>query len=51
MSHVANSYHPGAVNLLACDGSVKVIKSTVNVKTWWALGSRAANEVISSDQY
>ncbi len=51
MSHVANSYHPGSVNMLACDGSVKVIKSTVNIATWWGLGSRAGTEVISSDQY
>jgi prepilin-type processing-associated H-X9-DG protein len=51
MSHVANSRHPGVVNMLACDGSVKVIKSTINTATWWALGSRAGAEVISSDQY
>ncbi len=51
MSHVANSYHPGIVNVLMCDGSVKAIKSSVSVQTWWALGSRAANEVISADQY
>jgi prepilin-type N-terminal cleavage/methylation domain-containing protein len=51
MSHVANSYHPGVVNMLVCDGSVKVIKSTININTWWALGTRNAGEVISSDQY
>ncbi len=51
MSHVANSYHPGVVNMLACDGSVKTIKSTVNINAWWALGSRAGGEVISSDSY
>jgi prepilin-type N-terminal cleavage/methylation domain-containing protein len=51
MSHVANSYHPGIVNMLACDGSVKAIKSSINVATWWALGSRAGSEVLSSDQY
>jgi prepilin-type N-terminal cleavage/methylation domain-containing protein len=51
MSHVANSYHPGVVNMLVLDGSVKVIKASVNVSTWWGLGSRNAGEVISSDQY
>ncbi|HEV3162447.1 MAG TPA: DUF1559 domain-containing protein [Isosphaeraceae bacterium] len=51
MSHVANSRHPGVVNVLMCDGSVKAIKSSINVVTWWAMGSRAANEVISTDSY
>jgi prepilin-type N-terminal cleavage/methylation domain-containing protein/prepilin-type processing-associated H-X9-DG protein len=51
IAHVANSRHPGIVNVLLCDGSVRVIKSSVNVNTWWALGSRAANEAISADQY
>jgi prepilin-type processing-associated H-X9-DG protein len=51
IAHVASSHHPGGVNVLFCDGSVKFIKSTVNLNTWWALGSRAGGEVISSDQY
>jgi prepilin-type processing-associated H-X9-DG protein len=51
IAHVASSRHPGGVNVLFCDGSVKFIKSTVNLQTWWALGSRAGGEVISSDQY
>jgi hypothetical protein len=33
------------------DGSVKAIKSTIAVQTWWALGTRAGNEVISADAY
>jgi prepilin-type processing-associated H-X9-DG protein len=51
MSHVASSRHPGIVNVLMLDGSVKAIKSTINVTTWWGLGSRAAGEVISADSY
>jgi prepilin-type processing-associated H-X9-DG protein len=51
IAHVASSRHPGGVNVLFCDGSVKFIKATVNIPTWWALGSRAGNELISSDQY
>ena len=39
------------VNVLFCDGSVKAIKSTISVNTWWALGSRNGGEVISADQY
>jgi prepilin-type N-terminal cleavage/methylation domain-containing protein/prepilin-type processing-associated H-X9-DG protein len=51
MAHTASSRHPGGVNVMFCDGSVKFLKSSVSVQTWWALGSRAGNEVISSDQY
>ena len=51
MSHVANSRHPGIVNVLFCDGSTKAIKSTINNATWWALGTRAGGEVISADSY
>ena len=40
IAHVANSRHPGGVNVTFCDGSVKFIKSTVNLMAWWALGSR-----------
>jgi prepilin-type N-terminal cleavage/methylation domain-containing protein/prepilin-type processing-associated H-X9-DG protein len=47
----ASSRHPGVVNVLMCDGSVKAIKSTVSLPTWWALGSMASGEVISADSY
>jgi prepilin-type N-terminal cleavage/methylation domain-containing protein/prepilin-type processing-associated H-X9-DG protein len=51
IGHVASSRHPGVVNVLFCDGSVKAIKSTIGLNTWWALGTRAGGEVISADQY
>ena len=51
IGHVANSRHAGGVNVMFCDGSVKFIKSSINVTTWWALGSRAGGEVVSSDQF
>jgi prepilin-type N-terminal cleavage/methylation domain-containing protein/prepilin-type processing-associated H-X9-DG protein len=47
----ANSQHPGGVNTLFGDGSVKFIKETINSQTWWALGTRGGGEVISSDSY
>src|SRR5262249_36413300 len=47
----ADSYHPGGVNTLMSDGSVKFIKDSVNQRTWWALGTRGNGEVISSDSY
>ena len=51
MSHVASSRHPGVVNTLFLDGSVKVIKSSININVWWALGTRAGGEIISADAY
>ena len=47
----ARSYHPGGVNLLLGDGSVRFLKNSVDVTVWRALGTRAGGEVISADQY
>jgi prepilin-type N-terminal cleavage/methylation domain-containing protein/prepilin-type processing-associated H-X9-DG protein len=47
----ANSHHPGGVNLLMCDGSVRFIKDSISAQTWWALGTRMGGEVISADNY
>jgi prepilin-type N-terminal cleavage/methylation domain-containing protein/prepilin-type processing-associated H-X9-DG protein len=47
----ADSYHPGGVNVTMADGSVKFIKDSVNMVTWFALGTRAMGEVISADSY
>ncbi len=45
----ASSRHPGSVNLLLMDGSVRSIKSTISMPTWWALGTKSMGEVISAD--
>ncbi len=47
----AQSNHPGGVNTMFADGSVKFIKSTINQVTWMGLGTRGGGEVISADQY
>jgi prepilin-type N-terminal cleavage/methylation domain-containing protein/prepilin-type processing-associated H-X9-DG protein len=47
----ATSNHPGGVNVCFCDGSVRFVKDTVNVQTWWSIGTRNQAEVVSSDQY
>ncbi|RUL89132.1 DUF1559 domain-containing protein [Tautonia sociabilis] len=47
----ATSAHPGGANVLFGDGSVKFIKSTIAMPTWWALGTRSHGEVVSADQY
>ena len=33
------------------DGSVRFIKSSIDLDTWWSLGTRAGGEVVSSDSY
>jgi prepilin-type N-terminal cleavage/methylation domain-containing protein/prepilin-type processing-associated H-X9-DG protein len=47
----ATSMHPGGVNVVFADGSVRFIKDSINRQTWWALGTRANGEVISGDSY
>ncbi|APW60989.1 DUF1559 domain-containing protein [Paludisphaera borealis] len=45
------SYHPGGVNVLMGDGSVRFIKDSINVVTLRALITLKGGEVISSDAY
>jgi prepilin-type N-terminal cleavage/methylation domain-containing protein/prepilin-type processing-associated H-X9-DG protein len=47
----ATSNHPGGVNVGMADGSVRFIKDSIGLQTWWALGTRAGGEVISADAY
>jgi prepilin-type N-terminal cleavage/methylation domain-containing protein/prepilin-type processing-associated H-X9-DG protein len=47
----ATSNHPAGVNVCFGDGSVKFIKDAIDLKTWWALGTRGGREIISGDAY
>jgi prepilin-type processing-associated H-X9-DG protein len=47
----AQSAHPGGVNVLFADGSARFIKDSIAQQTWFALGTRANGEVVSSDSY
>ena len=47
----ASSNHPGGVNVMFADGSVKFIKDSIAMNIWWALGTRNGGEVISADSY
>ncbi len=47
----SRSWHPGGVNILLGDGSVRLIKETIDLSTWRALGTIAGREVISADRY
>jgi prepilin-type N-terminal cleavage/methylation domain-containing protein/prepilin-type processing-associated H-X9-DG protein len=47
----ARSYHPGGVNALMGDGSVRFVKSTISGVTWRAMGTVAGGEVVVGDAY
>lgn len=47
----SRDYHPGGVNSLLGDGSVRFFKSTLSGQTWRALGSVAGGEAVSADSY
>jgi len=51
MSLSASSYHPGGVNTLFADGSVRYAKSSTNPVTWRNLGTIAGGEVVSADSF
>jgi prepilin-type N-terminal cleavage/methylation domain-containing protein/prepilin-type processing-associated H-X9-DG protein len=45
----AASSHPGGVNVLFGDGSVRFVKNSVAYNIWYGIGTRGGGEVISSD--
>ena len=47
----ASSRHPGGVNTLFLDGSVRFIRDPISVSVWRALATRAGGEVVSSQSY
>jgi prepilin-type N-terminal cleavage/methylation domain-containing protein/prepilin-type processing-associated H-X9-DG protein len=51
MSLSASSYHPGGVNGLFGDGSVRFFKNSINASIWRNLGTIAGGEVVSADGY
>jgi prepilin-type processing-associated H-X9-DG protein len=40
----ANSFHPGGVNLVLCDGSVRFVSDNVDLTIWRGLGTRNGEE-------
>jgi prepilin-type N-terminal cleavage/methylation domain-containing protein/prepilin-type processing-associated H-X9-DG protein len=47
----SSSNHPGGANFAFADGHVIFLKSSISIRTYWALGTRAYGEVVSADQY
>jgi prepilin-type N-terminal cleavage/methylation domain-containing protein len=47
----ATSRHPGGVNLMTGDGSVRFVKASVSASVWTALGTVAGGEVIDASAY
>jgi prepilin-type N-terminal cleavage/methylation domain-containing protein/prepilin-type processing-associated H-X9-DG protein len=45
----ARSFHPGGVNLLLCDGSVRFVRDSIALATWRALATRDGGEVAGID--
>jgi prepilin-type N-terminal cleavage/methylation domain-containing protein/prepilin-type processing-associated H-X9-DG protein len=45
----ASSNHPGGVNVLFMDGTIRFIKDNVNIKTWHAIATKNFGETISAD--
>lgn len=46
-----SSRHTGVVNVAFADGSVRPVKDSIMPMVWWALGSKAGGEIITSDSY
>ena len=46
-----SSLHPGGVNVTMGDGSVRFIKNTINLYTWWALQTISNGEAFSADSF
>ena len=47
----AGSRHPGAVNTLFLDGSVRAIKNSIANNIWWGISTMSGGEVISANSY
>jgi prepilin-type processing-associated H-X9-DG protein len=47
----ASSMHPGGVNVMMADGSVRFIKNSVSQLVWYGIASMNGGEAISSDAF
>jgi prepilin-type N-terminal cleavage/methylation domain-containing protein/prepilin-type processing-associated H-X9-DG protein len=47
----ASSNHPGGVNVLFMDGSVRFVKSSVDYRAWYAIATPSSGETVSPTSY
>jgi prepilin-type N-terminal cleavage/methylation domain-containing protein/prepilin-type processing-associated H-X9-DG protein len=47
----ASSNHPGGVNVLFMDGSIRFVKNSINYRTWYAIATPNGREGVSSDAF
>ena len=47
----ASSMHPGGVNVMMADGSVRFVKNSVNMVSWYGIATMDGSEVVSNDAY
>jgi prepilin-type N-terminal cleavage/methylation domain-containing protein/prepilin-type processing-associated H-X9-DG protein len=47
----ASSRHPGGVNCLFMDGTVRFVKNSVNFSAWYAIATPNQGEIVSADAY
>jgi prepilin-type processing-associated H-X9-DG protein len=47
----ARSHHPGGINVLMGDGSVRFVKNSVSSPVWIGLNTIGSGEVISADAF
>jgi len=47
----ATSRHPGGVNVMTGDGSVRFVKESIDARVWAALATAAGGEVIDANAY
>ena len=46
-----SSRHPGGVNVLMCDGSVRFVNDSIELGVWRAIGTRKGQEVIPNNVF
>jgi prepilin-type N-terminal cleavage/methylation domain-containing protein/prepilin-type processing-associated H-X9-DG protein len=47
----ATSFHPGGVNVLMVDGTVRYVSDSVDLDVWWALATTSGQETISNSAF
>lgn len=51
MVHTSRSFHPGGVNMALCDGSVRFVDETIDLRLWQFIATPARGEPISKSEF